>query len=91
MAIAVDAASGRRAWGMRYAYLSQESANQGALDECRASAKNIGIPPDCHLLAVGNRRPEPAVRACADGRAPADFCELMNSLVPPTPSGGDGS
>ena len=86
MAIAIDASSGRRVWGMRYAYLGPESANDGALDECKASARNAGISADCHLLAVGNRRPPAAVRACADGRAPAAFCELMNSLVPPDPS-----
>jgi hypothetical protein len=86
MAIAIDEASGKRVWGMRYAYLSQESANRGALSECASSAKNLGITADCHLFAVGNRRPPPAVAACADGRAPASFCELMSSLVPPDPS-----
>jgi hypothetical protein len=86
MAIAIDDAGGKRVWGMRYGYLSQESANKGALSECASNAKNLGITPDCHLFAVGNRRPAPAVAACADGRAPASFCELMNSLVPPDPS-----
>jgi len=85
MAIGIDEGAGRKVWGMRYAYLSQESANRGALSECEASAKNAGITADCHLFAVGNRRPPAAVKACADGRAPARFCELMNSLVPPDP------
>lgn len=86
MAIVIDDASGRRAWGMRYAYLSQESANQGALSECNANAKRLGIPGTCHLIAVGNTRPTGAVAACADGRAPRSFCELMESLVPPGPA-----
>jgi len=85
MAIGIDEAAGKKVWGMRYAYLSQDSANNGALSECRASAKNLGITADCHLLAIGNRRPPGAVKACADGRAPARFCELMNELVPPDP------
>jgi hypothetical protein len=83
MAIAIDEASGRRVWGMRYAYLSQDSASRGALEECAANAKRVGIASECHLLAVGDERPAGAVRACADGRAPASFCDLMNSLVPP--------
>jgi hypothetical protein len=83
MAIVIDDASGRRVWGIRYGYLSQDSANQGALSECAANAKNLGIPGACHLIAVGSSRPTGAVRACADGRAPASFCELMESLVPP--------
>lgn len=85
MAIAIDDSSGRRAWGMRYGYLSQDSANRGALDECKGNAKQLGIATDCHLLAVGNTRPTGAVAACSDGRAPASFCDLMNNLVPPTP------
>jgi hypothetical protein len=86
MAIVIDAASGRRAWGMRYGYLSQESANQGARSECADNAERLGLSGACHLLAVGNSRPTGAVAACADGRAPASFCELMESLVPPTPA-----
>jgi hypothetical protein len=86
MAIAMDPTSGRRVWGIRYGYLSQESANRGALSECESNAKRVGITADCHLLAVGSRRPAGAVRACADGRASADFCELMNTLVPPDPA-----
>ena len=83
MAIAIDEASGRRVWGIRYGDLSQESANRGALSECESNAKRVGITAGCHLLAVGNRRPPGAVRACADGRASAGFCDLMNTLVPP--------
>jgi hypothetical protein len=86
MAIAIDEASGRRVWGIRYGYLSQESANRGALSECESNAKRVGITAACHLLAVGNRRPPGAVRACADGRASAGFCELLNTLVPPDPA-----
>lgn len=85
MAIVIDDASGRRTWGMRYAYLSQDSASRGALSECADRAKSLGIPGACHLIAVSNTRPTGAVTACADGRAPASFCELMESLVPPTP------
>ncbi len=87
MAIAIEDTSGRRVWGIRYGYLSQDSANRGAMDECRANAKRLGIAGDCHLIAVGNARPAGAVAACADGRATASFCELMSSLVPPTPEG----
>ena len=83
MAIVIDDASGRRAWGIRYGYLSQDSAGRGALSECAGNAKRLGISGTCHLIAVGNSRPVGAVRACADGRAPASFCELMGSLVPP--------
>ena len=83
MAIAIDESSGRRVWGIRYGYLSQQSANRGALSECESNAKRVGITTDCHLLAVGNRRPPGAVAACADGRASAGFCDLMNTLVPP--------
>jgi hypothetical protein len=86
MAIAIDDSSGRRVWGIRYGYLSQESANKGALSECDSNAKRVGITADCHLLAVGNRRPPGAVKACADGRASAGFCELMSTLVPPDPA-----
>lgn len=86
MAIAIEESSGRRVWGIRYGYLSQESANRGALSECESNAKRVGITADCHLLAVGSRRPPGAVRACADGRASAGFCELMNTLVPPDPA-----
>ena len=43
MAIAIDDASGRRVWGLRYGYLSQESANKAALEECQDSAKARGI------------------------------------------------
>ncbi len=89
MAIGIDEAAGRKVWGMRYAYLSQESANRGALSECAASAKSLGVHADCHLFAVGNRRPSTAVKACADGRASARFCELMNSLVPPDPTSAE--
>jgi hypothetical protein len=85
MAIAVDEAAGVKVWGLRYAYLSQDLANRGAMKDCRANAKNLGVSADCHLFAVGNRRPPGAVRACADGRATPRFCELMNSLVPPDP------
>lgn len=88
MAVAIDDAAGRKVWGIRYGYLSQESANRGALSECESNAKRVGIAADCHLLAVGNRRPPGAVRACADGRASASFCALMNSLVPPDPAPG---
>src|SRR5262245_63919405 len=70
LAVVIDDAAGRRAWGMRYAYLSQESANRGALEECNSNAKRLGIPGACHLIAVGNTRPSGAVAACADGRAP---------------------
>ena len=84
MAIVIDDASGNRTWGMRYGYFSQESANKGALSECSSRAKSLGIPGTCHLIAIGNTRPTGAVAACADGRAPASFCELMESLVPPT-------
>jgi hypothetical protein len=86
MAIAIDETAGRKVWGIRYGYLSQESANRGALSECESNAKRVGIAADCHLFAVGNRRPPGAVRACADGRASAGFCELMSSLVPPDPA-----
>ena len=86
MAILIDDASGRRTWGMRTDYLSQESANAGALSECAERAKDLGIPGSCHLLAVGGARPAGAVAACADGRAPASFCTLMESLVPPSTS-----
>ena len=85
MAIVIDDASGRRTWGIRYGYLSQESAGRGALSECADRAKSLGIPGTCHLIAVSNTRPTGAVAACADGRASASFCELMESLVPPTP------
>jgi hypothetical protein len=86
MAIAIDDASGRRVWGIRYGYLSQESANEGALEECADSAKAQGLAARCHLFAVGNRRSPAAVAACGDGRAPASFCNLMNDLIPPTPA-----
>ena len=86
MAIGIDEAAGRKVWGLRYAYLSQDLANRGAMADCAASAKDLGITADCHLFAVGNRRPPGAVKACADGRATARFCELMNTLVPPDPS-----
>jgi hypothetical protein len=86
MAIAIDETGTRRAWGIRYGYLSQESANRGALEECAANAKRAGITADCHMLAVGDRRPPGAVRACADGRATRSFCDLMNTLVPPDPA-----
>jgi len=85
MAIAIDEQAGRKVWGIRYGYLSQESAGRGAMDECRSSVNRTGIKADCHLLAVGNRRPPGAVAACADGRATPSFCELMNALVPPDP------
>lgn len=85
MAIGIDESAGRRVWGIRYGYLSQASANRGALSECESNAKRAGITAACHLLAVGNRRPPGAVRACADGRASARFCEIMNTLVPPDP------
>jgi hypothetical protein len=86
MAIAVDATAGRRVWGIRYGYVSQESANRGALEECESNAKRVGITVGCHLMAVGNRRPPGAVRACADGRASAGFCDVMNEFVPPDPT-----
>jgi hypothetical protein len=85
MAIAIDDASGRRVWGLRYGYLSQESANNAALEECQDSAKARGMTVRCHLFAVGNQRAPGAVAACGDGRAPASFCNLMNDLIPPTP------
>ena len=88
MAIAIDETAGRKVWGMRYGYLSQESANRGALSECQSTVKRVGITAACHLLATGNRRPPGAVKACADGRASAGFCELLNSLVPPDPARG---
>jgi hypothetical protein len=83
MAIAIDDASGRRVWGMRYGYLSQDSAARGALEECQENARSRGVAKRCHLLAVGNQRAPGAVAACADGRAPESFCTLMNDLVPP--------
>ncbi|MEN8160497.1 MAG: DUF4189 domain-containing protein [Myxococcota bacterium] len=85
MAIAIDEATGRRVWGMRYGYLSQDSASQGALEECQENAQSRGVAKRCHLLAVGNHRAPGAVAACADGRAPESFCTLMNDLVPPGP------
>jgi hypothetical protein len=86
MAVALDEVTGRRAWGLLYGSLSQDSANRGALSECESNAKRAGISASCHLLAIGNRRPPGAVRACADGRASRGFCELMESLVPPDPT-----
>jgi hypothetical protein len=86
MAIAIDDASGSRVWGIRYGYLSQESANEDALEECQANAKQRGLGARCHLFAIGNRRSPAAVAACGDGRAPASFCNLMNDLIPPTPT-----
>jgi hypothetical protein len=88
MAIAIDDTTGSRVWGMRYGYLSQDSANEGALEECEANARDNGLAAHCHLLAIGNRRSPAAVAACKDGRAPASFCTLMNDLVPPTPAAG---
>ena len=85
MAIAIDESGRRRVWGLRYGYLSQSSANEDALEECAASAKAGGFTTSCHLFAVGNRRAPGAVAACSDGRAPANFCSLMNDLIPPTP------
>jgi S1-C subfamily serine protease len=83
MAIAIDDTAAKRAWGMRYGYFSQDSANKGAMEECAANAKRAGLNAKCHLFAVGDQRPAPAVRACAEGRAQKSFCELMGSLVPP--------
>jgi hypothetical protein len=83
MAIAIDDATGQRVWGMRYGYMSQDSAAKGALDECQENARSRGIAKRCHLLALGNDRAPGAVAACADGRAPESFCTLMNNLVPP--------
>jgi hypothetical protein len=85
MAIAIDESGRRRVWGLRYGYLSQSSANEDALEECAANAKASGFTTSCHLFAVGNRRAPGAVAACSDGRAPANFCTLMNDLIPPTP------
>jgi hypothetical protein len=85
MAVAIDEAAGRKVWGLTYGSLSQEHANKVALSECESNVKRVGMSASCHLLAVGNRRPPGAVRACADGRASRAFCELMNSLVPPDP------
>jgi hypothetical protein len=87
MAIAIDDASGSRVWGIRYGYLSQESANKAALEECQDSAKARGLAARCHLFAIGNQRSPAAVAACGDGRAAASFCNLMNELIPPTPAG----
>ena len=89
MAIVIDDATGSRTWGMRYGYFSQESANKGALSECSSRAKSLGISGTCHLVAIGNTRPTGAVAACADGRASASFCELMESLVPPKPDSSE--
>ena len=83
MAIAIDDATGQRVWGMRYGYMSQDSASKGALDECQENARSRGVATRCHLLAIGNTRAPGAVAACADGRAPESFCTLMNNLVPP--------
>jgi hypothetical protein len=83
MAIAIDDATGQRVWGMRYGYMSQDSAAKGALDECQENARSRGIAKSCHLLALGNDRAPGAVAASADGRAPESFCTLMNDLVPP--------
>lgn len=88
MAIAIDDASGRRVWGIRYGYLNQERANQAALEECQDSAKARGMAVRCHLFAIGNQRSPAAVTACSDGRAPASFCNLMNELIPPNPPAG---
>jgi hypothetical protein len=85
MAVAVDETAGRKVWGICYGSLSQERANREALSECESNAKRVGLSTTCHLMAIGNRRPPGAVRACADGRASRGFCELMNSLVPPDP------
>ena len=85
MANAIDETAGRKVRGMTYGNLSQTSASRIAISECESNAKRVGIASDCHLLAVGNRRPPGAVRACADGRASAGFCELLNGLVPPDP------
>jgi hypothetical protein len=85
LAVAVDESAGRKVWGLCYGSLSQERANKEALSECESNAKRVGISASCHLLAIGNRRPPAAVRACADGRAAPGFCDLMNSLVPPDP------
>src|SRR5512145_737664 len=63
MAIAIDDASGSRVWGIRYGYLSQESANEAALEECQASAKSRGLAARCHLFAIGSQRSPAAVAA----------------------------
>jgi hypothetical protein len=86
MAIAIDDAAGRRVWGYRYGYISQEGANNGALEDCTERARARGLAARCHLFAVGNRRSPAAVAACSEGRAQASFCNLMNELIPPTPT-----
>jgi len=83
LAIAIDDASGRRVWGMRYGHASESSAASGALDECQDNARRLAVAKRCHLLAIGNHRAPSAVSACAEGRAYESFCQLMNELVPP--------
>jgi hypothetical protein len=83
MAVAIDDGTRRRVWGYRYGYLSQDGANEGALEDCAERAKARGLASRCHLFAVGNRRSPAAVAACSDGRAQPSFCSLMNDLIPP--------
>jgi hypothetical protein len=83
MALAIDDAAGRRVWGYRYGYLSQDGANKGALEDCTERARARGLGASCHLFAVGNRRSPAAVAACSEGRAQKSFCNLMNDLIPP--------
>jgi hypothetical protein len=85
MAIAIDPASGQRVWGIVYGSLDQDSASRNALKECEENARAGGVAERCHLFAIGNRRAPSAVAACAEGRAYASFCALMNDLIPPTP------
>jgi hypothetical protein len=59
LAVARDP-NGAWAYGVSDGNLSQKSATERALRECRRSAADAGIRADCRLYAIGDERVEPA-------------------------------
>ncbi len=84
MAVAAErtATGTRRTWGVYFA-LTQDAADEGALEECRQNAKRDGLQAPCWLFAETASAPESIVAACRDGRASPERCAIQDKYGPP--------
>lgn len=67
----------RSAWGVATGAVTQDYANEKALEACARNARRAGIEAPCHLFAVGDAPARDTVAACRAGRLDPYRCELQ--------------
>jgi hypothetical protein len=81
LALAVDE-RGRKAWGAQFGSLTQGSADDDAMEECRAAAQHRSIEARCYLFASGNRQARSTVEGCREGRIGRKRCAAQEAYAP---------